>query len=91
MAVFWDVAPCSLVEVCRRFRGTCCLHQQAIKEAASTSETSVKFYQTTRHYKPEDSLLHTRRRENFKSYIAETVSSESTVRCLTTAGKSQSG
>jgi hypothetical protein len=31
-------------------------------EAASTSETSVNFYQTTRHYNPEDSHLHTRRR-----------------------------
>jgi hypothetical protein len=26
MAVFWVVAPCSLVEVCRRFSGACCLH-----------------------------------------------------------------
>jgi hypothetical protein len=26
-------------------------------EAASTSETSVNFYQTTRHYNPEDSHL----------------------------------
>jgi hypothetical protein len=25
---FWDVAPCSLVEVYRRFRGACCLHYQ---------------------------------------------------------------
>jgi hypothetical protein len=30
MAVFWDVAPCSLVEVDRRFRGTYCLHHQAV-------------------------------------------------------------
>jgi hypothetical protein len=37
-------------------------------EAASASETSVNFYQTTRRYKPEDSHLHTRRRENLKSY-----------------------
>jgi hypothetical protein len=36
-------------------------------EAASTSETSVNFYRTTRHYNPEDSHLHTRRRENLKS------------------------
>jgi hypothetical protein len=36
-------------------------------EAASTSETSANFYQTTRHYNPEDSHLHTRRRENLKS------------------------
>jgi hypothetical protein len=25
MAIFWVVATCSLVEVCRRFRGPCCL------------------------------------------------------------------
>jgi hypothetical protein len=28
ITVFWDVAPCSLVEVYRRCRGTCCLHHQ---------------------------------------------------------------
>jgi hypothetical protein len=28
IAVFWIVAPCSLVDVYRRFRGTCCLHYQ---------------------------------------------------------------
>jgi hypothetical protein len=28
MAVFWAVAPCSLVEVYRPFRGACCLHHQ---------------------------------------------------------------
>jgi hypothetical protein len=28
MAVFWVVAPCSLVEVYRRFRGAYCLHHQ---------------------------------------------------------------
>jgi hypothetical protein len=26
IAVFWVVAPCSLVEVYQRFRGPCCLH-----------------------------------------------------------------
>jgi hypothetical protein len=36
-------------------------------EAASTSETSVNFYQTTWRNNPEDSHLHTRRRENLKS------------------------
>jgi hypothetical protein len=40
-------------------------------EAARTSETLVNFYQTTRRYNPEDSNLHTHRRENLKSYFAE--------------------
>jgi hypothetical protein len=26
MAVFWDVAPCSLVDIDQRFRGPYCLH-----------------------------------------------------------------
>jgi hypothetical protein len=38
-------------------------------EAARTSETLVNFYQTTRRYNPEDSHLHTNRRENLKSYL----------------------
>jgi hypothetical protein len=40
-------------------------------EAARTSETFVNFYQTTRCYNPEDSNLHTHRRENLKSYWTE--------------------
>jgi hypothetical protein len=38
-------------------------------EAARTSETLVNFYQTTRCSNPEDSNLHTHRRENLKSYL----------------------
>jgi hypothetical protein len=60
MAFFWVITPCSLVEVYQRFRGTCCLHYQGLNaacEAASNSETLVNFYQTTRHYNPEDSNL----------------------------------
>jgi hypothetical protein len=52
MAVFWVVAPCSLVEVYRRFRVIALMMQ-----AVSTSETSVNFYQTTQRYNPEDSHL----------------------------------
>jgi hypothetical protein len=37
-------------------------------EAASTSEMSVNFYQTTRRNNPQDSHLYTRRRENLKSH-----------------------
>jgi hypothetical protein len=45
---------------------------KAMMEAARTSETSVNFYQTTRHNTPEDgSHLHTRRRENLKSHKRE--------------------
>jgi hypothetical protein len=29
-SVFLDVAPCSLVEVYRRFRDACCIHHQGI-------------------------------------------------------------
>jgi hypothetical protein len=43
MAVFWVVVPCRTISL--------------MTEAASTSETSVNFYQTTRRYNPEDSHL----------------------------------
>jgi hypothetical protein len=39
MTAFWDVAPCILVEIDRRFRDSNCLHNQADgSEAVSTSE-----------------------------------------------------
>jgi hypothetical protein len=38
-------------------------------EAASSSETSVNISQTTRCYIPEDSHLHTRRRDNPKFHF----------------------
>jgi hypothetical protein len=63
MTVFWDVAPCSQVEIGRRFRGSYCLIS-LMMEAVNTSETKVNFYETTRRNIPVDSHLHTRRREN---------------------------
>jgi hypothetical protein len=47
ISVFWAVAPCSLVDVYRRFSAL-------MMEEASSSETSVNFYQTTWRYNPED-------------------------------------
>jgi hypothetical protein len=70
MAVFWVVAPCSLTI-------------PMMMEAASTSETLENFYQTTRSNNPEDSHLHTRRRENLKFHIIYTQYKESF--CLPTA------
>jgi hypothetical protein len=52
MTVFWDVAPCSLVEVYRRLRCAYCLHH----------------HQTARPNILEDSHLHIRRRKNLKSH-----------------------
>jgi hypothetical protein len=60
MAVFWVVAPRRLVEVVASII-------RAMMEAASTSETLVNFYQTTRRYNSEDSHLHFPLRENLKS------------------------
>jgi hypothetical protein len=58
MAVFWVVAPCSLVEE---------VIIALMMEAASTSETLVNFYQTTRHNNPEDSHIYTRRHDKIKT------------------------
>jgi hypothetical protein len=57
MAVFWVVAPCSLVEVYRHFTGACSLIA-LMMEAASTFEMYLKFYHNTRRNNPEDSHLH---------------------------------
>jgi hypothetical protein len=46
-------------------------------EAARTSETSVDIGLRTRQYIPEDSELHTRRRENLKSRIVIVLLSKS--------------
>jgi hypothetical protein len=57
MTVFWNVAPCILVETDLRFRGAYCIRHQG------DPEMSVNFHQTTRCNIPEDSHLHTSRRE----------------------------
>jgi hypothetical protein len=56
MTVFGVVAPCSLVEVYRRLLAPSSGRSliALMMEAASTSEMSVNFYQTTRRNNPED-------------------------------------
>jgi hypothetical protein len=68
MAVFWVVAPCSLVEVYQCFN--------LMMEAARTSETLLNFYQTTRHYNPEDNhilLLYVTDFLSYKSCVVNVI------------------
>jgi hypothetical protein len=57
--VFWDVAPCSHVQVYQRFRNAYYLHLQytLMMEAVCTSEMSVHLNVITWLYIPEDSKL----------------------------------
>jgi hypothetical protein len=76
MAVFWVVAPCSLViftNVSEVLAASIIRAIIALMEAGRTSETLVNFYQTTRCYNPEDSHLSTQHRENLKSYLSNLV------------------
>jgi hypothetical protein len=58
--IFWVVALCSLAMI-----------TTLMMEAASTSETSVNFYQTTWRFNPEDSHLHNHHHDKLKSYITK--------------------
>jgi hypothetical protein len=60
-----EVITASIIRAVRKPRGLLIV---LMMEAASTFETSVNFYQTTRRNNPEDSHLHTRHRENLKSH-----------------------
>jgi hypothetical protein len=68
MTVFWDFATYCLVEIDDVPEVLTFSIIVLMIEAVSTSETSVNFYQTTWRNIPEDSHLHTRRRENLKSH-----------------------
>jgi hypothetical protein len=37
MAVFWDIAPCSLADIKLCFKGAYCLHQQGNEHSSSTT------------------------------------------------------
>jgi hypothetical protein len=65
MAVFWDVASYSLIYFDRRLGGAYCF----MMEAVSSSETSVRIYQTKRCNIPEDSHQHIRHHDYLKSQL----------------------
>jgi hypothetical protein len=63
----WYIAPCSLVEVDRRFRGASLINLRM--EVISISETSVYLDETTQGNISKSCYLQTRDRENMKFHI----------------------
>jgi hypothetical protein len=58
LTAFWATALCSIVEVYRRFRDACCLHQQSPNEVViRNGETPIYFIETTQRYIPEDYIF----------------------------------
>jgi hypothetical protein len=82
MTAFWDVAPCSPVEVDRRVKRRVLPPSSKrwsafvivlMMEAVCTSETSVCFHETKRRYFSR-SCIHTLRRKNMKSHDRNSLS-----------------
>jgi hypothetical protein len=74
MAVFWFVAPLSVVYVYQFSEDLiACIIRAMMMEAVQTSETSVNSYQSTWRHNPEDGRLYPDRRENLKSYFPVTL------------------
>jgi hypothetical protein len=72
MAVFWVVAPCTLVSVYQRFEGPYCLQHRPshfLMEAVRITETLLNLDQCTRRSYPKDGHLHTHCRESPRCYI----------------------
>jgi hypothetical protein len=55
MAIFWDVAPCSLINIHQRFREAYCRHHQGDVETVYSSETSGSINQALLRNIPENS------------------------------------
>jgi hypothetical protein len=57
MTVFWGVAPFSLVEIDRCFRGACCLHHQGNEISTSIAASSIYNYQRVSRFSLKKSLI----------------------------------
>lgn len=62
---------CSLADGYQHFIRTCCLHlqDQKVTQASHKQRQNVDLYQTAQSYIPDDSKLHSRNCENFKSNV----------------------
>jgi hypothetical protein len=66
------MAPRSIVEVDRHFRGIYGLYHQG-DDGIRTSETSVYFYEISRRYISEGFRLHARRHDSLKSHLGDII------------------
>jgi hypothetical protein len=80
-SIFWDITPCSLLKINRRFAFmfnlclppaftsvSCLAYSSVLKmEVTCSFEITADFQRTTRHYIPEQRTLHNHRCENLKS------------------------
>jgi hypothetical protein len=60
IAVFWVVAPCSLVEVYQRFRGPCSHQQQTTLHGATTQKTAIFILTAVRTSNPTQIMFENR-------------------------------
>jgi hypothetical protein len=67
--VLWGTTLCSLLEVNRRFGGTCRLHLQGGSVNQAKIQHEAGFQRTTQCYNSEDRSAYNRRCENLKTYM----------------------
>jgi hypothetical protein len=66
VTIFWNVMPCILVDIFRRFRGSCRIFTLAVA-------LNPTYTQTTHHHIREDGSLHIYRFENLRTYYQITA------------------
>jgi hypothetical protein len=78
---FWNVLPCSQIDVDRRFRGACCLHHQGVLKSMSTDVSEVHAASIIRAVWEHGSTSH--KTLNFVGFVvAPRTLWDSTVPCL---------